>query len=85
MIRTLKFAAIFVGTIAITAGSAMASHCPTDVQAIDAALQSASVSDEQRAQIMSLRDEGASLHEAGNHSESEAKLHEAMQMLGIQH
>jgi hypothetical protein len=85
MIRSILLAALFVGVNALIAGNALASHCPSDVEAINTALETADVSEEQREQITMLRDEGASLHEAGSHSESEAKLHEAMELLGIEH
>lgn len=62
------------------ASPAVADHCPSDVQAIDAAL-AANANDEARA----LRDQGAQLHADGRHEEAVEALHRAMAMLGIEH
>ena len=63
---------------------AFASHCPTDVKAIDDALAAGpQISEEQMQEVKMLRDEGASLHEAGNHADSETALHKAMEILEI--
>lgn len=65
---------------------AFASHCPTDVKAIDDALAAGpQISEEQMQEVKMLRDEGASLHEAGNHADSETALHKAMEILGLEH
>ena len=76
MKRILLAAALAVGF----AGPAFASHCPTDIQAIDAALAN-NMNDEAKA----LRDQGAQLHADGRHDEALQALHEAMTMLGIEH
>lgn len=77
MIRT-SFAAF--AALALMATPALAAHCPADAAAIDHSLANrADVPDHE--QIQSLRDDGMRLHEAGNHSEAEAKLAEAMRML----
>jgi len=39
------------------------------------------VSDQLKAEVMALKDEGMALHAAGNHAESEVKLAEAMRKL----
>jgi hypothetical protein len=52
-----------------------------DAEAIDAGLAKMDVSDELRAEVTTLKDEGMELHAAGNHGESEAKLAEAMRKL----
>jgi len=62
------------------AGPALASHCPKDVKAIDAALASNMNSD-----AKALRDKGAQLHAEGKHKESLDALHAAMKILGIEH
>ncbi|WP_432697915.1 hypothetical protein ACQUQP_06110 [Marinobacterium sp. YM272] len=59
----------------------MASHCPMDAKAIEAGLANMEVSDDTRSQVMALKDEGMAAHNAGNHSEAERKLAEAMRML----
>jgi len=76
MKRILLAAAFAVGF----AGPALASHCPKDVQAIDAALASNMNGD-----AKALRDKGAQLHADGKHQESVEALHEAMKILGIEH
>lgn len=65
---------------------ASASQCPSDIKKIDAALEGEkgqALSDEQRAQVMELRDKGEELHESGNHQESMETLAEAKEMLGL--
>ena len=65
------------------AGPAFAFQCPSDVAKIDAALQTASLTDEQKAQVMQLRDEGERLHQAGQHQQSVDTLAQAKEILGI--
>ncbi|SEG54730.1 hypothetical protein [Marinobacterium lutimaris] len=60
---------------------AMASHCPMDAKAIETGLANMEVSDDTRSKVMQLHDEGMAAHNAGNHSEAEHKLAEAMRML----
>lgn len=62
------------------AGPALASHCPKDVKLIDASLAKQS-----NAEAQTLRDQGDALHKAGKHKESEAALHQAMEILGLKH
>lgn len=64
--------------------SAHAGQCPADMAAIDAALQSAQLSEEDKAKVMELRAKGEELHESGNHGESVATLAEAKAILGIE-
>lgn len=59
---------------------ALAGHCPKDVKAIDAAL-----AEQSNAEAKALRDKGQQLHEAGQHGESLEALHQAMNILGIEH
>jgi hypothetical protein len=63
------------------ASPAFASHCPKDAKAIDAALSKMSLSDETKAKVKELHDKGMSLHNAGNHRESEGTMADAMRML----
>ena len=73
---------ILAGAAALLLASpAYAMHCPQDAAAIDHALGALEVSDEVRAEVQALRDEGMELHEAGNHEESEDTLSEAMRTL----
>jgi hypothetical protein len=78
---------LFALLIAGFATPALASHCPTDVAKVDAALadDESGLTDDQLAEIKKLRDEGASLHEQGKHAESVEVLHEALDMLGVDH
>ncbi|MCW8908302.1 MAG: hypothetical protein OQL28_13710 [Sedimenticola sp.] len=60
---------------------ALASHCPLDAKAIDGALQRADLSEMQKSEIMTLRDQGMSLHNSGDHRQAEQTLAKAMRML----
>jgi len=76
MKRFLLAAALAVGF----ASPAFANHCPSDIRAIDAALNG-----NPNGEARTLRDEGAQLHADGKHAEALEKLHEAMTILGIEH
>ncbi len=65
------------------AAPAFAFQCPSDVAKIDAALQTASLSDDQKAEVMRLRDEGERQHQAGQHQASVDTLAQAKEILGI--
>ena len=81
LVRTLSAAAIAI----MLATPAFASQCPNDIAAIDAALASnMELSDEQKSEVMALRDEGQSLHDAGDHQGSVDTLAKAKEILGIQ-
>jgi hypothetical protein len=76
-----------LSAIAVTAwlcSPAVASQCPSDMSKIDAAVQTAQLSDEDKAKVMELRARGEELHEAGKHAESVETLAEAKKMLGIE-
>jgi len=63
---------------------AYAFQCPADIAAIDAALASnTTLSDEDRAKVQALRDEGEALHQAGKHGDSVETLAEAKAILGL--
>ncbi len=81
LVRTLSAAAIAV----MLTTPAFAFQCPSDIAAIDAALASnMELSDEQKSEVMALRDEGQSLHEAGDHQGAVDTLAKAKEILGIQ-
>ena len=61
--------------------AALAFHCPADVKAIDNALPKAQMSQSQKDQVMSLRNEGEALHKAGSHKDAVGKLSEAMRLV----
>lgn len=59
----------------------LASQCPSLVKQIDEKLQTAQLSDADKAKVMELRDKGEAQHAAGDHAASEASLNEALGML----
>ncbi len=77
----LRLAGIFFAMSIALAASAFAAHCPMDAAAIDAYLARTQVSEQLKSQVTALKDEGMALHAEGKHSQSEAKLAEAMRML----
>ncbi len=79
MQKSLMIAALAFGL----ATPAVAFHCPNDMAAIDAALSTAQLSDEDKAKVMELRKTGEEEHKAGDHAASVATLAEAMNILGI--
>ncbi len=69
---------------ALIAGPALASSCPLMVKEIDAALETnTTLSEEQVAEVKTLRDQGEAEHNAGNHAESVATLQKAKDILGL--
>ena len=81
----MRLRTTFLAAVALTALSApaLARECPTHVKKIDAALATASLGQEQKAEVMRLRDEGQRLHGEGKHEESMEALGRAEKMLGI--
>lgn len=77
--KTLITTAVFT----LLAGSALAFQCPADMAAIDAALETAAISDQDMARVKELRATGAAEHEAGNHQASVDALAEAKALLNI--
>src|SRR3546814_13606369 len=77
-------ALVFLGVNGALTGPAFAFQCPADMAKIDAALQTAELTDDQKAQVMELREEGEQQHASGNHQASVAALAEAKEILGIQ-
>ncbi|MDF0602547.1 hypothetical protein P1J78_17550 [Psychromarinibacter sp. C21-152] len=69
--------------IAALAGPAFAFQCPQDMAAIDAALETADLSEEDMARVEELRATGEAEHAAGNHQASVDALAEAKAILGI--
>ncbi|WP_265516233.1 hypothetical protein [Nitratireductor luteus] len=61
--------------------SALANMCPSVMAEIDAALETANLSDDERAQVMELRARGEAEHLAGDHDASLATLDEAKALL----
>ena len=79
MIRRTLLAAILV----VSSMPAFAFQCPGDIAKIDAALQTAQLSDADKAKVTELRNKGEELHAAGQHQESVDTLAEALKILGI--
>jgi hypothetical protein len=66
---------------AFLASPALAHYCPKDAAAIDAYLAREKVDDKLKAEVVALKDKGMAEHTAGNHTEAEATLAEAMRKL----
>ena len=80
-----KLLALGVGLF-FAAGTALASHCPSDVKAIDDALaKKPKLTEAQMKDVKAQRDAGEAAHKAGKHKEAEDSLHKAMGTLGIAH
>lgn len=62
------------------ASPALAGHCPRDANLIKQSLASQS-----NEEAKSLLDKGVALHNSGKHKESLEALHQAMEILGIEH
>jgi hypothetical protein len=81
--KTLKLLVTALA-LALASGAALASNCPNEAKAIDAALsKDTKLSAEQKAEVKKLRDEGMKLHDGGKHKESMETLGKAKKMLGI--
>ncbi len=66
-------------------GPAFAGTCPLMVKNIDAAMAAMpDLSADQKAEVMSLRDEGDAQHKAGQHKESVETLQKAKDILGLE-
>jgi len=67
-------------------GTALASHCPKDMKAIDDALaKNPKLSEAQMKEVKSLRASGEAAHKAGEHKKSTDDLEKAMGILKIEH
>jgi hypothetical protein len=67
----------------VAPATAFANQCPALMGEIDAALPTATLSDEDKARVEELRAQGEEQHAAGDHAASEASLNEAKELLGI--
>ena len=70
-----------LAAFALLATPALAGHCPLDAAAIEHALTTTSLSDEEKAEVEALKTQGMEQHEAGNHREAEPLMAEAMRKL----
>ncbi|HEY8554204.1 MAG TPA: hypothetical protein VIL43_06675 [Burkholderiales bacterium] len=79
-VKTLALGA----ALALASGTALAFHCPKDMQEIDAALAAnPKLTEAQLAEVKQLRARGEELHKAGKHQESIDTLARAKKILGI--
>jgi hypothetical protein len=62
---------------------AWANQCPALMTKIDEAIASTTVDQATKDKVMALYEEGKAAHEAGDHPTSEAKLGEALALLGM--
>lgn len=75
--RTVLASAFFLALVS----TSFANQCPSLMKQIDEKLQSAQLSEDERARVMELREQGEAQHAAGDHAASEASLNEALAML----
>ncbi len=68
---------------ALTAGSALAFSCPTNMKAIDKAMVESTLSMADMDKVKLLRSKGENLHNSGDHGGSVQALKQASDMLGI--
>ena len=78
-----KLLLTFAASLAFCA-SALASQCPVDMGKIDAAMETAQLSEADMATVKELRAKGEELHTAGDHANSVSTLAEAKAILGIE-
>ncbi|MGD9535731.1 MAG: hypothetical protein AB7P52_03060 [Alphaproteobacteria bacterium] len=82
MLKQVLALAAVVGVL--VAAPAFAFQCPMDMKKIDEALNTAQLSEADRAEVTKLRAEGEAFHQAGKHDESVATLAKAKALLGIE-
>ena len=74
---------IVAATAFALTGPALASQCPALMQQVDAAMETATLSEENKARVMELRESGEAAHAAGDHAKSEADLNEALGIINM--
>ncbi len=80
MRKSLIIAAFIFGF----ATPALASQCPKDIEAIKTALETATLSPEDKANVEKWLKKGEESHKAGMHDKSVKKLAKAKKVLGLQ-
>ena len=78
----MKRTALFL-SLALAGSVALASNCPNEMKAIDAALPGAKLDAAKMSEVKKLRAEGEQFHKAGKHAESMSALNKAKAILGI--
>ncbi len=80
----MKVSSIVIATLfALSSGVAVASSCPKEMKAIDAALPSAKLSAAQMTEVKKLRADGETFHKDGKHKDSLDALNKAKKIMGI--
>ena len=79
----MKTFLIAAAAVVAFAAPALANQCPMMMGEIEAALATSTADEATRTTATTLLEEGRALHEAGDHAASEAKLAEAMALLGV--
>jgi hypothetical protein len=74
---------LLAATLVAFATPAFANSCPSQIAAIDKALQTAKLDTAKKAQVQKLRADADAAHKAGNHAASMKASAEAKQLLGI--
>lgn len=75
---------LLAAALMLSAGTALAYHCPSDMKAIDAKLATQPMLTAADAEkVKKLRADGEAFHKAGKHDESMQVLGEARKILGI--
>jgi len=77
-----KFALLAL-PLAFASSLAIASSCPKEMKAIDAALPAAKLDAAKMSEVKKLRAEGETQHKAGKHADSMAALGKAKAILGL--
>lgn len=80
----MKAALTALATLMILAGTAEAGTCDEAIRKIDAALQSAEIAPDVKAQAQDMRNQAQQLCAAGNEEEGQDVLAEAASLLGIE-
>lgn len=79
----MKRLCVALGFAVFTTSPALAFQCPADMSEIDAALETASLSEADLARVEELRTLGETEHEAGDHQAAVDALAEAKEILGL--
>jgi hypothetical protein len=72
---------VAVALLLALASPALANQCPTLWKQVDEKLQTAQLSEADKAKVTELRQRGEQLHASGDHAGSEAALNEALALL----
>lgn len=80
----MKSTLALAAALLMSAGTALAAHCPMEMKSIDEALaKNPKLSEAQMAEVKKYRAEGEAQHKAGKHAESVATLAKAQKILGV--